>query len=126
MTKLVLSAANSELLRRLTQQNASQHPAVVSLKQALEAQPDQPKMTAQSPAVPSVSSVDNISAAVLDHTVLLSIAAWAQKDGETTGEATKLKLSSLVAGSHVYIPPKPVFQRVSHPHSFNFTLNCSS
>ncbi|EST08324.1 ATPase, vacuolar ER assembly factor, Vma12 [Kalmanozyma brasiliensis GHG001] len=112
MTRLVLSAASSDLLRRLVRESDSDHHAVQSLKAALEEQPEQPKMTTASPAVPTTNeSATSPSSIVLDHKVLISIASWAQSDAQPTIDSAKLKLSSLVAGSHVYVPPKPVFQR---------------
>ncbi|SPO30103.1 uncharacterized protein UTRI_05942 [Ustilago trichophora] len=111
MTKLVLSSSNSQLLRRLGKQSKSKHHAVQSLKTALDEQPEQAKMTVQSPAVPTTSFNDAALPLIVEHTVLLNIAQWAQGEQDIVVDQTKLKLSSLVAESHVYIPPKPVFQR---------------
>ncbi|SPO31249.1 uncharacterized protein UTRI_05942_B [Ustilago trichophora] len=111
MTKLVLSPSNSRLLRRLGKESKSNHHAVQSLKKALDDQPEQAKMTVQSPAVPTASSTEAVLPLIVDHTILLSIASWAQGEEAVDVDQAKLKLSSLVAGSHVYIPPKPVFQR---------------
>lgn len=115
MTKLVLSTANSQLLRRLAQESGSEDDAVQSLKTALEDQPARPKMTADSPAVPTVSTAtDSAAPIVLDHSVLIRIASWAQGGraaSQLSIDTAKLKLSALVAGSRVYVPPKPVFER---------------
>lgn len=114
MTKLVLSTANSKLLKRVAQDADSEHHAVQSLRAALADQPDRPKMTLDSPAVPSISNSEPLTSIVLDHKTLISIASWAgsfQPSSYSSINLTNLKLSSLVKGSHVYIPPKPVFHR---------------
>ncbi|KAJ1597595.1 hypothetical protein NDA14_005240 [Ustilago hordei] len=110
MTKLVLSAANSQLLKQVAQTAD----AVQSLKAAFADQPDQRLMTTHSPAVPSTSSKDTPNSVVLDHKVLITIASWASNinpSAQPSLDLEKLRLSSLVRGSQVYIPPKPVFQR---------------
>lgn len=114
MAKLILSPANSALLRRLAEEGSgTNQDAIQALKMALNAQ--QPKMTVDSPAIPATDK-DAQQAVVLDHTLLIKVAAWAQDDanvGASEEDVMKLKLSSLVVGSQVYVPPKPVFQRVS-------------
>lgn len=115
MTKLVLSASNSELLQQLAWECGSDLHALQSLKAALRDQPEEPKMTADSPAIPTTTA-SSASAApiVLDHSVLIHVASWAYstpKPKQTVVDPVKLKLSSLVTDSHVYIPPKPIFQR---------------
>ncbi|CBQ69927.1 conserved hypothetical protein [Sporisorium reilianum SRZ2] len=115
MTKLTLSTSNSRLLRQLALQSDSEHDAVQTLRAALNDQPAQPKMTAASAAVPTSSTAtDSDAPVVLDHTILVRIASWAQGDSATTElsvDKARLKLSALVTGSRVYIPPKPVFER---------------
>lgn len=108
MTKLVLSAASSSLLRKVAEESNSNHHAVQQLKAALLDQPEA-KMTAQSPAVPDIP-VNAPERLVLEHTILISIASWTSTDISTSAR-TALKLSNLVIGSHVYLPPKPVFHR---------------
>ncbi|SNX86662.1 uncharacterized protein MEPE_05371 [Melanopsichium pennsylvanicum] len=113
MTKLVLSQANSQVLRRLAQQSDADYGALQSLRRALkEDQPETPKMTASSPAIPNTNSSNTELSIVLDHQVLLGIASWAQSNTPPINvDSTQLKLSSLVSGSHVYIAPKPAFHR---------------
>lgn len=111
MTKLVLSAASSKLLRRIAGETSSDDDAVQQLKAELLGQPGSKKMTEQSPAVPS-TEIDNKppERIVVSHTVLISIASWAIRNS-VTPDSTALKLSNLVKGSSVYIPPKPTFKR---------------
>ena len=115
MTKLVLSPATSQLLEQIARETTSNHDAVESLKAALLEQTSRPKMTTQSPAVPSTGSTE--TSVVLDHRVLIGLASWAHSEDASSSQSAvdpvKLKLSSLVVGSHVYIPPKPAFERVS-------------
>ncbi|KAJ9475539.1 hypothetical protein PHBOTO_005617 [Pseudozyma hubeiensis] len=116
MTKLVLSASNSELLRQLVRSIESDHDAVESLKAALLDQPEQPKMTTESPAVPAAATASTASAepVVLEHLVLIRIASWARTEAESRTSSvgsTQLKLASLVTGARVYVPPKPIFKR---------------
>lgn len=120
MTKLILSPTISRRLREIAATN-SQHDALQSLRAALADQPLQQaeKMTAQSPAVPAPSAEKQEQAVVLEHTLLISIASWASTqlgaDGNG-GDDGAFKLSALVRGSRVHVPPKPVFLRVSCIH----------
>ncbi|GAC75559.1 hypothetical protein PANT_16d00039 [Moesziomyces antarcticus T-34] len=115
MTKLILSPTISRRLREIAATN-SQHDALQSLRAALADQPLQQaeKMTAQSPAVPAPSAEKQEQAVVLEHTLLISIASWASTqlgaDGNG-GDDGAFKLSALVRGSRVHVPPKPVFLR---------------
>ncbi|GAC97704.1 hypothetical protein PHSY_005291 [Pseudozyma hubeiensis SY62] len=116
MTKLVLSVINSEMLRQLARSIDSDHDAVQSLKAALLDQPEQPKMTTESPAVPTNATASTTSAepVVLEHLVLIGIASWARTEvasQRSSVDLTQLKVASLVTGAHVYVPPKPVFKR---------------
>lgn len=119
MTKLTLSTSNSQLLRRLVQEESgSEHDTLQVLRAALADQPAQPKMTSASPAIPTTSTTsttaDSATPIVVDHFALIDIASWVHTDSaaaESSIDKARLKLSSLVAGACVYIPPKPVFKR---------------
>ncbi|PWY99324.1 hypothetical protein BCV70DRAFT_200898 [Testicularia cyperi] len=123
MPRLVLSPTVSSRLCSIAAYQSADEGKGTPIDELRHAIRDQPavkpdKVTASGPAVPSPvldRDATQVASLVVDHKLLIALAAWSQSSAASVVTSTistrDLTLSQLVAGCHVYVPPKPVFHR---------------